>query len=542
MASYPVEADKRLSKSSLWAIQQNYFNERGVDAWNNEVPFFISSNAFIANRYAQMCIQYAQDIAHTGKKLYIIEVGAGPGKFTFYFLKAFERSCEQLHNFDYQYILTDVATKNVEFCKENVTLKPLIEKGKLDFGIYDASGDDDFELLNAKQRFSDLAKDNHVIFICNYLFDTIEQDFFQFQGEELQEVQVSLSSRYESFDAEKPKSLRELSLTYKSQPITGDTYYDNPALNRLLFDYPKFFEDRANGAFLFPIGAMRFFDKMSKICDKYLVICGDLGHANVDELKNLHAKNCHIYEGCICYMLNFHALGEYVKTQGGDALLTQHRNSYKICLYSHGQSFDDLVRTRNFFLDEMESMGGDEFCYMNDEFAVNNYRYTMKACLSFLRMSCYEPDTYFHMHDKLIDEFDELNDNILQDLRQALIKVEQNLYHYQGFYDVFSLLGMLHLKLKRFKHAEKLFKMALKYSKNPFIPLRSLGLLYDERGNSNMALNYYKKALTYDKKDFLCKSRISILEGSPSLVIKPILKALLVFGLTVALIYLALIK
>lgn len=542
MANYPVEAEKRLSESSLWDIQQNYFNERGVDAWNNEIPFFISSNAFISNRYAQMCIQYAQDRKASGKKLYIVEVGAGPGKFTFYFLKAFERYLKDLNlNLDYKYILTDVAAKNVEFCRQNETFKPLIEAGKLDFALFNAAHDEDFHLLNEQVPFSELVKDGSVIFICNYVFDIIKHDLFHFDKDVLSEVQLALTSRYDNFNKENPSNLRELDLSYKKKRIEAQHYYDDPDLNDLLFKYPQFL-NKDTGMFLVPIGATQFYDRMAHLCDDFLIICGDLGFATLDELATLHAKNCHLFEGCICFVLNFHALGEYIKSKGGDALLTQHRNAYKICLYTHGQSLDDIPRTKAYFLDVMETMGADEFCYLNDEFALNNYRFSMKACLSFLRMSCYEPDTYFHMHDKLIDEFDDLNDTILKELRDALIEVEDNLYHYQSFYDVFSLLGMLHLKLGQYKHAEKLFKLALKYGKSPFVALRSLGMLFDEKGNSNLALNYYKKALAYNKKDVLCKTRVSMLEGSPALVIKPILKAIAVFGLTMALLYLAFLK
>ncbi len=57
MANYPVEGEKRLSESSIWSIQENYFNHKGVQAWNDEIPFFISSNAFISTPYAHLVIQ-----------------------------------------------------------------------------------------------------------------------------------------------------------------------------------------------------------------------------------------------------------------------------------------------------------------------------------------------------------------------------------------------------------------------------------------------------------------------------------------------------
>lgn len=544
MAKYPVEPESRLSTSGLWEIQRNYFNHKGVQAWNDEVPFFISSNAFISFRYAHLVMQYLLDnLDAIQDTFYIVEVGAGPGKFSFYFLKAFEKAFKERNlNIKYKYVLTDVAKKNVDFCQQNERFQDLIENGKLDFGIFDVSNEADFDLIKEGVKFSKCAQGNHVVFLCNYVFDVITHDMFQVKDDVLNEVRVSLESRYRTFDREKPENLKEISFNYKTYPVEGESYFDNPILNDILFKYKENYEGQASAVFLMPTGPVEFVENMKKLTDNFLIVCGDLGHATLDELSRVTMKNCHTYEGCFCFLNNFHALGEYFKASGGDVLLTNHRRNYKVCLYSHGKSFRKLGRTAGYYKEELESIGADEFVYMNEEFAYNNYRFSIRACLSFLRMSCYEPDTYYHMHDKVIDLLPHFRADVESDLKYALLEVEDNLYHYQSFYDVFSLLGMFHLKLKQFKKAEYLFKQALKYSKDPFVPLRSLGLMYDERGNSNQAVKFYKKALQYKKNDILCKNRISILEGSPTLVLKPLLKSVAVFAMMIGLLYLVLFK
>ena len=61
-------------------------------AWKDEVPYYVSSNAFIGQRYALLTINYIHDILkqnpHNTEPFYILEIGGGTGKFSFYFLQA----------------------------------------------------------------------------------------------------------------------------------------------------------------------------------------------------------------------------------------------------------------------------------------------------------------------------------------------------------------------------------------------------------------------------------------------------------------------
>ncbi|HET9843459.1 MAG TPA: tetratricopeptide repeat protein [Gammaproteobacteria bacterium] len=538
-----LENPTRLSNSSLWQLQKNFFAHRGVEAWNQEIPFFISSNAFTGTRYAQLIVQYILDLFDPNEMatFYIVEVGAGHGKFSFYCIKALEEAINNLHiqGLQYQYIVTDVAQKNIDFCQNNEALKPLIENNRLDFAVFDMETDEDFTLVHQKVLFSSLDKIYPVLFICNYVFDVIRQDAFLIKDNALFEIAVGLHSRYPKFDPQRP-IIRELKLNYAYQKIEAKDYYSEPVLKDLLSQYSELFQQK-EAVILIPVGAFQFVSKMQKLCEKFLLICGDKGLATAENLADIDVSTMYTFDGCFAFSHNFHALGEYFKAQNGDYLPTQHHNDFKICLYAHNHDFTSLPKTTHFFKSILEAMGPDEFVYQNEEFAYNNYRYSLKACLSFLRSSYFEPDTYFHMHDKIMEQLPILSENFLYDVKQALRKVEENLYHYQSFYDVFPLLGFFYYQTKAYKKAEFLYKKALKYSKDPFNALRGLGLLYEARGNTNRALEYYNKALSV-RSDSIIKERIRTLEGNPLIMLKPLLKMAFVFGLLAGLLYLTLFR
>ena len=80
------------SESSLWELQQNYFAQRGVNAWRSgQVPHYVSSNPRLANSYAEIVIALWQDQqrlafgTEPGEPIYIVELGAGSGRFAFHF-------------------------------------------------------------------------------------------------------------------------------------------------------------------------------------------------------------------------------------------------------------------------------------------------------------------------------------------------------------------------------------------------------------------------------------------------------------------------
>ena len=52
----------RLSESSLWDLSAQYYQVSGLDAWESgTVPYYITSNSFIAHRYAEMICELVDD-------------------------------------------------------------------------------------------------------------------------------------------------------------------------------------------------------------------------------------------------------------------------------------------------------------------------------------------------------------------------------------------------------------------------------------------------------------------------------------------------
>src|SRR6185295_12197231 len=88
----PLEENQRLSRSLLWRLQRNYFEQRGIEAWSSgAVPHHITSSPFIADAYARVVMGFLRDwstLDHS-QPVHIVELGSGSGRFAYSFLKKF---------------------------------------------------------------------------------------------------------------------------------------------------------------------------------------------------------------------------------------------------------------------------------------------------------------------------------------------------------------------------------------------------------------------------------------------------------------------
>src|SRR5262252_4344979 len=94
----PLETDVPLSQSVIWRLQREFYNQRGLKIWTEDLlPQYITNNPFIAEIYARIVFGFFSDCNRRGadgseaisprSPLRIVELGAGPGKFSYLFLR-----------------------------------------------------------------------------------------------------------------------------------------------------------------------------------------------------------------------------------------------------------------------------------------------------------------------------------------------------------------------------------------------------------------------------------------------------------------------
>ena len=143
-----LEPFKPYAASMLWALQRQYFEEMGMEAWRlGEVPHYVTSNPRHARAYAATIMGLYRDLRSMAgaeavlEPIPILELGAGSGRMAFYILRQLEELCadEGIALDQFRYILTDFTQRNLDCWRVHPRFASYIERGLLDIALVDAT-------------------------------------------------------------------------------------------------------------------------------------------------------------------------------------------------------------------------------------------------------------------------------------------------------------------------------------------------------------------------------------------------------------------
>jgi hypothetical protein len=90
---YVLEAPTPLARSMVWHLQRTFYSDQGIEAWSrSHVPQSVTTSPIIAHAYARLVLAFLRDMraaVDLSQPVYVVELGAGSGRFAYRFLKAF---------------------------------------------------------------------------------------------------------------------------------------------------------------------------------------------------------------------------------------------------------------------------------------------------------------------------------------------------------------------------------------------------------------------------------------------------------------------
>ena len=289
----------------------------------------MTGNAFVASAYAAVALAFLRDCRSgrlgpidPDRPIHVVELAAGHGHFGFLFLRALEslrQALPELAALRLRFVMTDLAPANVAAWAASDRLRPFVEQGLLDFGVLDAEKGDEIVLRRSGERLRPESGRNPSFVVANYLFDSLPQDVFFLRRGELFEGAVSLrSDRPEDLAAPQPGLLARLRLGWEPRPVARPYYAAEPALERVLEGYRA---RLADGALLFPVGAMRLLGNVERLLGPRLVLlAADKGESDEAAVVSRGTPALTLHGGFFSLGVDFNALGTLVRDAGGEVL------------------------------------------------------------------------------------------------------------------------------------------------------------------------------------------------------------------------------
>ncbi|HSW69875.1 MAG TPA: tetratricopeptide repeat protein [Gammaproteobacteria bacterium] len=514
-----IEQHKRFSQSALWRLQREYFDKEGINAWVNQVPFYITSNPFIANCYAHLVLGFMRDWINKNpdsikNPFYIMELGTGSGRFSYYFVKTLKKILEDIgmNEVKFCYVMSDFTKHNMQYWEAHPSLKPFVETGLIDFAMYDMEAERPITLVKQNIRLNPEVLANPLTVFANYIFDTISHDSFAVHEGKLYELLLSLSTDEKNMENNRPIDMEKIAVDYSVHEIKN-AYYGDPHLDSILELYKKSLTETS---FLFPAGsfhAIKFLKKLSN--NKLFIVSTDKGYSTVESLDHLGHPSIS-FHGSFSMMVNFHAIGEYFKNSGGDSFLQTSRKGIKTSVFSSGFHFSDMPETRVAIEDWVEGFSPSDYFTLHRRMSDSFQECALETIASHMQLALWDPHIYLKLTNRVTSLINESDSDTINFMATNMPKMAENYYHMPKTECILFEIGVFFHAIKRYPDAEKYYKLAQPYVGEQFGLYYNLALCQHHNGDNESALKNFKHALSLDNNSKETEEWISYLEKPSS--------------------------
>lgn len=510
-----IEEKQQFSKSVLWAAQREYYDTEGIDAWTEDVPFYVTSNPFIAHTYAHVAIRFIQDWVRKDpssiqEPFYFLELGTGPGQFSYYLLKTLTEIQNKLgmQDIKLRYVMSDFTEKNIEFWMQHERLRPFVERRVLDFAQLDLENDDQIRLRHSGVSLSQHSMKNPLIVVANYIFDTLRTDIFTVKNDTLYESLVSLKTSKGNFKGNKPKDWEKVDVNHSAIEVTNG-YYDDEHYNDVLRAYSDALKETH---FLFPIATLDALKRLKAISnDTMLVLSSDKAYSTLEEQDELDYPEL-AFHGSFSVMANFDAIARVFKSSGGDAVLQTPREGITTAVFACGVEFSNFPETSLALEEYIEGFSPGDYFLLHDQVCNEDKDVKLEVYAALLSMSCWDPYVYTLVLDRVVELLDEVDCDTLEYLSHNMHKIAENFYFIPGTDDVLFNVGLFFHEAEKYDEAIPYYKESITVFGEQHVTLYNLAICYYEIGQLKKALSLFKESIKKDPKQKDAKEWVKTIE------------------------------
>ena len=510
MLNRTITLDKktRLSRCVLWRLQRDFYANSGVKAWLGTVPYYITSNPIIAHGYAMVISGLIRDLLRrqeydTSQKLYIIELGTGHGRFSFYMLKQLQllRDIFDPLGVSFQYIMSDFAKSNIEFWSSHPQIKPLLEDGMLDFAQFDAEHDTQIHLIHSNNIFGINSLNNPLVVIANYFFDSIPHDSYHVDAGKFYEALPRVTTSSRNIKNKKPIDTSKINIDFDYVETDPSCYYDDPHLNAVLKYYQETLKKPSTP--LVPYAGIQCINRLKKISNnKLLLITSDKAYSYLHEIDGL--KNPGAYaNGGFFPMVNFHCMHEYFTRAGAQSIVQSYRKGLKTCAVLIGlpKLDDELPETRLAIKEHIEDLSPVDAFNIYREFKKNKKSVELASLASLFQFCHWDPHVFNFFHGRVIETIANADETLRRLFDSGLKKIIQNYYYMPNNQNIPFEVGLVFHTMNNHQQAINHYLLSIDYFGKHFSVLYNCALCYYLLDQPQEALTLFTESLTFEDSD-----------------------------------------
>ncbi len=429
---FEVEAKTLFSESLLWKLNRNFYEEKGINAWSEDiVPHHLTSNSFVGKTYAELIFAFLKDLAQKGLKneiVYILELGAGHGRLGFHVLKHLKKLISQLADQlpPFCYVLSDIVENNLSFFSKHAQFQEFYSEGILDISYFDAIDSDQLYLQKSQKTIRPNDLKQPIVVVANYFFDSIPSDLFYIQNNTISDCSVSINAPEDPKGFGIERLINNMDITYHKS-ISSSPIYKDAILDQILEGYKNSIED---SYLFFPKKAMECLSTLKTFSKEGLVLLTmDKGFHELSNLENKKEPDL-VTHGSFSLWVNYHAFSEFCLKSGGKVLFPKFSNFHLEigCLLFLRES-STYVETEVAYNKVVNDFGPDDFNSIKHIAYANSSRLNIVELIAFYRLSSYDSTIFI----KLLPRLKQVKQNVTFTERRRLAQTMHcvwNMYFY----------------------------------------------------------------------------------------------------------------
>lgn len=392
-----------LLESPIWDHQKAYYKSKKEGAWH-QVPFLYTSNKFMANWVGNMIEKLSK--AHAGKRIHIVELGAGHAMFSYFLYKKLVDL-----QVDFHMTITDLVGEHLAYLKALPQWQGL-EVSWLELDVSEG--------LGALPQL-----DGPTFVIANYFFDSLPNAGYRYVDGDWQEALLATTKNKSGIDGD-----GDLSLSFDHRPckLSAD-------ISKLLSRY----EGRAEHV-LVPTKVFDVLSAFNAFSDSVYLFVNDKGYSDMDAMNygDNYAYTC---DGAMATMVNFDAIQYWVNEAYDGFTVSQHCHQQEACLTVIGLNSPSVMQRT---LVEMAFSGiswGEVFnLFMGFE---KQSEMSFSDCCFYIKTSGYDEAMLARVSQYLIPAIRNQSTNIVK-MKPILAEVLKSFYWHPGrAYYFFIMLDVM---------------------------------------------------------------------------------------------------
>lgn len=457
---YILERKQRFADSVLWQMQRRYFETRGADAWRQgEVPHYVTSNPTIARAYAETVFAFYRDrqrIAPCADALTICELGAGPGRFAFYFLRHLTALCDAagVAHGAFRYVLTDFTQANLQPWRAHPRFQQWFAEGLLDVALFDVDKTETLQLQVSGAVIGPGSLSHPIVAIANYVFDGVPQDLFYFENGFAHDCLVTLTSDIEPGGSDIAALVASLHPGYDHARLTREPYED-ALLQRLLSQYR---EQYHQAYVVFPAQALRCLQRLRGLsADGLLLLSADKGQAAEDGAVSSKPPMLSRH-GSFSLSVNYHAFLAWARAGGGLGLepADPHSSLAVVALLLTDEAARHAA-TQDAYRRHVEFFGPDAFYTMLEICHRGIPEMTFDEIVAYMRFNLEDPHQLAKLMPRLMELAPDLDESDVATLHRLLAACWDAYFPLGEESDLAFEIGLLLYELDDFEGALEYF-------------------------------------------------------------------------------------